>query len=79
MRDALAKAKDRAVSPPMPVVPPPVMSTDLPLAESEGREGRVEGWAEVCQRLVGEEKGGVVDMVVRGVVCVDRVADVRIR
>lgn len=43
MREAPAWAKWRAVSPPMPVVPPPVVITDLPLADSSGRVGEVEG------------------------------------
>src|ERR1700760_3643962 len=59
MRDAPASAKERAVSAPMPV-PPPVTATVLPLAESSGRVGDMDGYVFWCQIAVGDGKGAMV-------------------
>ena len=59
MRDAPAAAKDRAVSAPMPL-PPPVMITVLPLAESSGRLGEMDSYEVECHLVVGAGNGGIV-------------------
>jgi hypothetical protein len=49
---------------PIPL-PPPVIATTLPFAESSGRDGEMAGLGEVCQILVREGNGVDVAIVVK--------------
>jgi hypothetical protein len=58
MADAPALAKDKAIDAPIPV-PPPLITTTFPLAESSGHVWKMDGVGEVFQVLVkvGKKSG----------------------